>query len=120
VSNIVEDQQDTPRDWRSIADARLGSKFGLSPKHLRAVEAEVADAARSTALSELAPTPVEKRSGLEQLAAALGWTTKKLYRHIHLMPGVEKLDPTKKRSHFHVPDPADSARRWNSGERRRA
>jgi hypothetical protein len=35
------------------------------------------------------------------------------------MPGVYKTDPSKKKSHWLIPDPEDSARRWLTGERRK-
>jgi hypothetical protein len=114
----VEAQPDESQDWREVATTRLREKFGVSAKHIRQTRIEVGDAARSALLADLMSAPATQNSPIEQLANALGWTPKKLYRHLHLMPGVEKLDPTKKKSHFHIPDPAGSARRWNAGERR--
>jgi hypothetical protein len=34
------------------------------------------------------------------------------------MPGVEKNDPAKAKSHWNIPDPEGSAGRWLTGERK--
>jgi hypothetical protein len=116
--DVAADWRAVAADWRAVADERIADERGVTVTEIRAIEVELADAARDTALLALSPLPVTKTSPVERLAAALGWNVKKLYRYLPIMPGVEKLNPSLSKSHYHVPDPADSARRWNSGERR--
>jgi hypothetical protein len=67
--------------------------------------------ARAVAAGE---TPVQ------QLATCLGgWSLHRTYRYLKLgvIPGAHKVDPGAKKSRWHIPDPADSARRFHTGER---
>jgi hypothetical protein len=62
---------------------------------------------------------------VDELVAALTyydptgkWTPAKVYRNLYRMPGAHKIDPQKSKSRWSIPDAADSARRWASGERK--
>jgi hypothetical protein len=69
-------------------------------------------------LSLVPPLPEpDGRKPVEQLATLLGLSRQQLYRRLPHMPGVSKTSD-KKKSHWHIPDPEDTARRWNAGERR--
>lgn len=59
----------------------------------------------------------DERKPIERLAAALDLNIKQTYYRLPRMPGVSKTGTTKK-SHWIIPDPEASARRWLAGERR--
>ena len=76
-------------------------------------------AAAPSPITRPVTTPLSGRKLVDFLAPRLGKSKNAVQEMLRrgLIPGVQKLDPTKDRSHHFAPDPEDCVRRYFAGER---
>jgi hypothetical protein len=125
----LQPRQDRAERLYDQAAFTLGLVLGEHPDEAAAhtLEAIVERAWEEVDVSDLLPAPTAKerhlrirrpadgRGDVERLCARLGWNRQQFYRRAPSMRGVCKINDSKKKSHYRIPDVEQAARDWEAG-----